>query len=112
VGRRQRNFAMTDLPPDEDSGEPYDKEPLSDEDQPSDDLPRPDPLVCPSCGSSEIRRMPRLALAIVGIIFVLVFDVASWGSITEVSGIGVGIVILVVIMLGRWRCRDCGHGWK
>jgi hypothetical protein len=99
---------MTGLPPYDD----FDPDASDDEGQASDELLPPDPVVCPVCESTEIRRMPRLALAIIGIIFVLVFDIGSWGRITEVSGIGIGIVILLVIMLGRWRCRDCGHGWK
>lgn len=86
---------------------------VSDEfaDEVTDDLP-PDPVTCPKCESPYIRRMPRLALAIVGVVFVIAFDFASYGTITEVTGIGIGIVTLIIIMLGRWRCRDCGHGWR
>jgi hypothetical protein len=33
-------------------------------------------------------------------------------AITEVAGIGIGIVILLTIILDRWRCNACGLTWK
>ncbi len=89
-------------------------EPLQDvhDDQPlADDIP-PDPNICPSCESPHIRRFPRFAFAAVGIALVLAFDWTMSYAITEVAGIGIGIVVLMAILLDRWWCRDCGYGWK
>jgi hypothetical protein len=83
----------------------HDDEPLAD------DIP-PDPNICPNCESPDIRRFPRFAFAAVGIGLVLAFDWTMSHAITEVAGIGIGIVVLMAILLDRWWCRDCGHGWK
>ena len=88
-------------------------EPLSevDDDSPEDDVP-PDPHVCPSCESEDIRRFPRFAFAAVGISLVLTFAWTMTHAITEAAGIGIGIVVLLAILLDRWTCRDCGNSWK
>jgi hypothetical protein len=89
-------------------------EPLYDvhDDEPvADDVP-PDPKACPNCESQYIRRFPRFAFAGIGIALVLASDWTMSHAITEAAGIGVGIVILLAILLDRWRCRDCGHSWK
>jgi hypothetical protein len=89
-------------------------EPFSDADEEepvTDDVP-PDPLVCPSCESPDIRRFPRFVFAAVGIALVVTFDWTMSHAITEVAGIGIGIVVLLGILLDRWRCNDCGHTWK
>lgn len=81
-----------------------------------DDEPLADPLPakperCPQCESTSIRRFPRLAFAIIGIGIILTYDINMFGSVTEFSGIGIGTILILAILLGGWRCTDCGHGW-
>jgi hypothetical protein len=81
-----------------------------------DDQPLADPLpstpeACPRCGSPNIRRFPRLVFALLALVLVVSFDVNMNGGVTEFSGIGVGTVALVAILMTRWRCRDCGNSW-
>lgn len=82
-----------------------------------DDEPLADPLpsapeACPRCGSPNIRRFSRVLFALLALVLVVSFDVNMNGSVTELSGIGVGTVLLLAILMGGWRCRDCGNGWK
>jgi hypothetical protein len=76
------------------------------------DVVPPEPAVCPKCESPDIRRFPTVPFVILSILLVVGFDWSMYGGITEVTGIGVGIVILLAILLDRWNCRDCGYGWK
>lgn len=67
---------------------------------------------CPRCESPDIRRFPKLAFAAAGIALALAFDWTMSRAITEVAGIGIGIVVLLTIILDRWRCNACGLTWK
>jgi hypothetical protein len=81
-----------------------------------DDQPLADPLPgkpanCPQCESTNIRRFPRLAFAIISILLVVTFDVNMFGGITELTAFGIGTIVILTVLLGGWRCGDCGHGW-
>ena len=70
------------------------------------------PAFCPSCESPNVRRFPRFAFALLALVLVVSFDANFNGGITELTGIGAGTVLLLTILLGGWRCRDCGYAWK
>lgn len=81
-----------------------------------DDEPLADPAIaapdaCPNCQSPNIRRFPRIAFALLALVLVVSFDANFNGGITELTGIGAGTILLLTLLLGGWRCRDCGHAW-
>jgi DNA-directed RNA polymerase subunit RPC12/RpoP len=80
------------------------------DDQPlADEIPRAN--ACPRCGSTDIRRFPKVLVAALVFALIVAFDWTMNGTITEVAGIGTGIVILLAILLDRYRCQDCWHSW-
>lgn len=80
--------------------------------QASTDVPPPEPAVCPACGTTNIRRIYRFPFIAIGIVFVIAFDVMANQAVTELTGIGVGVILIGALFLDRWRCSECAHLWK
>ena len=79
------------------------------DDEPDD--PRPDPEVCPRCGSSEIHRIPKLR-----VYFLLAVLLAGLSFIGEYGSGQIGFLLLAAVtaatlFLPRWRCRECENQW-
>jgi hypothetical protein len=68
------------------------------------------PLVCPNCGSGDIRREYRLRL------FVLFAFIAIGVCIAvdqaEAAFFAVGVIAVAVLLIPPWHCRECGQRWR
>jgi hypothetical protein len=80
--------------------------------QPSTDVLPPEPETCPACGTTNIRRIHRFPFVAIGIVFVIAFDVIANQTLTEVTGIGIGVILIGALFVDRWRCSECAHLWK
>jgi len=66
--------------------------------------------VCPSCGSREIIRTPRiLVFAIIAATTLGIGAAAGIGQIAFFAVLAAGVALLI---LDRYRCGECGESWN
>jgi hypothetical protein len=70
----------------------------------------PDPVICAACGSLDISRTPRLIMFLV--IGSAIMGVGLGIDQTEAAFFGVLALAIYFLILGRWRCSECGHTWN
>ncbi len=80
-----------------------------------DDLDEPieeveDPRVCAACGSPDIYRAPRVAMFLA--IAVVMMGVGVAVDLTDAAFLGVLALAVYFLILGRWRCSECGERWN
>lgn len=83
--------------------------PLEGDDEPDD--PRPDPEVCPRCGSAEIHRIPKLRIyLLLAVLLTGLSFVGEYGS-GQIGFLLLAAVTAATLFLSRWRCRECEKQW-
>lgn len=81
-------------------------------DEIDDDAPDdvPDPVICAACGSLDIGRTPRLLMfAVIGST-ILAVGVAI--DQNEAAFFGLVALAIFFLVMGRWRCSECGNTWN
>jgi len=79
------------------------------DDKPDD--PRPDPEVCPRCGSAEIHRIPKLRIyLLLAVLLAGLSFVGEYGS-GQIGFLLLAAVTVATLFLPRWRCRECEKQW-
>jgi hypothetical protein len=78
------------------------------EDQPIEDIE--DPEVCAACGSPDIYRTPRLIMFAAMAMVLMGVGVAV--DLTDAAFLGVLALGVYFMILGRWRCSECGNRWN
>jgi hypothetical protein len=85
---------------------------IEDPDDPGDDASDevPDPVICAACGSIDIDRTPRLVMfAVIGS-SILAVGVAI--DQNEAAFFATTALAIYLLVLGRWRCNECGNTWN
>jgi hypothetical protein len=67
---------------------------------------------CDACGSIDIGRVPKLQIFLLGVVMSIGFAFVSDQRMERLSFLIIVAVAIAVLILDRWRCRDCGHTWK
>jgi hypothetical protein len=80
-----------------------------------DDLDEPieeveDPRVCAACGSPDIYRAPRVTMFLA--LAVVMMGVGVAVDLTDAAFLGVLALAVYFLILGRWRCSECGERWN
>ena len=79
---------------------------------PSDAAPRPDSRECPECGSTAIRRVPRLAIFIAAAIVIVGASYVWTESMTESALMAILSLAVLFLIFERWRCNECEATWR
>lgn len=68
--------------------------------------------VCDECGSDDIARVPKLQIFLLAFVMSLGFVFVADPRTSRIGFflfVGLSIVLLVI---DKWRCRECGYSWK
>jgi len=68
--------------------------------------------VCDECGSDDIARAPKLQIFLLGFVISAGFAFAADPHIARISFYLIVGLAIVLLVLDKWRCRECGHTWK
>ena len=75
-----------------------------------DDAEPQSPLVCPNCGSADLRREYRLRLFV--LFALLAIGVCIAVGEPEATFFAVGVIAIAVLLIPPWHCRECGQRWR
>jgi len=68
--------------------------------------------VCDECGSDDIGRVPKLQIFLLGFVISIGFAFAADPRTARISFFLIVGLAIVLLVLDKWRCRDCGNTWK
>ena len=68
--------------------------------------------VCESCGSTDIARTPKLQIFLLGFVMSIGFAFAADAKLSRISFFLIAGLAIAMLVLDKWRCRECGDSWK
>lgn len=69
-----------------------------------------EPLVCPECGSANIKRLPRAAGFLIAAI--VLYAVGHFIDQMDLALAGIGAAALIALFAPSHRCKACNHRWN
>ena len=76
-------------------------------------VPPPAPRqICESCGSTDIARVPKLQIFLLGLVMSIGFAFVGDSQLSRISFFLIAGLVIVMLVLDKWRCRECGESWK
>jgi hypothetical protein len=68
--------------------------------------------VCESCGSTDIARTPKLQIFLLGVVMSIGFAFVGDSKLSRISFFLIAGLAIAMLVLDKWRCRECGESWK
>jgi hypothetical protein len=76
-------------------------------------VPPPAPLqVCESCGATDIARTPKLQIFLLGVVMSIGFMFVADTRMSRISFFLIAGLAIAMLVMDKWRCRECGNSWK
>ena len=68
--------------------------------------------VCESCGATDIARTPKLQIFLLGLVMSIGFAFVADSKLSRISFFLIAGLAIAMLVMDKWRCRECGESWK